>query len=100
MRSRGCQCLRLRISNESNMSRRRLLQHIESTGRKVHKVANQQREIKTGQAYWELMERTAARVEKWPQWKAGERSARPSEREPSAATERRCSESDPRQPGH
>lgn len=28
----------------------------------------------TGQAYWELIERTARHVETWPDWKRGERT--------------------------
>jgi hypothetical protein len=34
------------------------------------------RRVKTGQEFFNLMERTAARVEKWPAWKKGERSER------------------------
>jgi hypothetical protein len=29
------------------------------------------RECLRGQKYWDLMERTAARVDKWPAWKTG-----------------------------
>jgi len=28
--------------------------------------------VKSGPEYWKLMERTARRVESWPEWKTGE----------------------------
>lgn len=31
-------------------------------------------EVKRGQEYWELMEKTAAIVDKWPDWKKGIKS--------------------------
>jgi len=32
--------------------------------------------VKTGQAYLKWLKKVAARVEKWPEWKKGEKSER------------------------
>ena len=58
-------------------------QSLQFTKRKVQIVADQELQVKTGEAYRALMEKTAARVEKWPQWKVGEKSTRRSEPAPT-----------------
>lgn len=40
------------------------------------KIEEQRGQVKTGEEYRTLMENTAARVEKWPRWKLGEKSTR------------------------
>ena len=47
-----------------------LLQILES---RVEKEESHVREPLTGQAYWDFLERTSARVSTWPEWKIGRR---------------------------
>lgn len=46
----------------------------ENSGTRGEEEEAQMPTVKTGAEYWDLMERTARKVDKWPAWKTGERS--------------------------